>query len=142
MGARAEIKTALVSKFKEINGTNPYTSNLFKNVLGKLKYWNEVSDYPYLCLTAGNEIREYLPGEFKWGILNVPLWIYVKGDNSEDLLESIFNDIEYVVDNNQTLEYSEGKHTADIRIISLTTDEGLMEPLRIGEVLLQVRYEV
>lgn len=127
---------------KEIRGTTPYISNLYTNVLGKLKYWNEVSDYPYLCCTVGNEVREYLPGGFKWGILNVPIWIYTKGNDAEKELEDIFTDIEYLIDNNQTLEYSTGKYIEDIRIISLTTDEGLMEPLRIGEVLLQVRYGI
>ena len=140
MSARADIKDALVAKLKEIDGTGAYTSNLFNNVKGKLVYWNEAPDYPYVCLTVSNEVREYLPGDFKWGILNVPIWIYIKSDNSEQELEDIFTDIETVVDANQELEYSTGNITEDIRILSLSSDEGLMEPLRIGEVLLQVRY--
>ncbi len=141
MSARADIKTALVAKFKEINGTSPYTANLYSNVVGKLIYWDEVSDYPYVCITAGQEIREYLPA-FKWGIINIPIWIYVKGHDSEKDIENILTDIELLVDDNQELEYSTGKYTEDIRILSLTTDEGLMEPLRIGEILLQVRYGI
>lgn len=142
MSARADIKTTLVTKLKEISGSAPYTSNLFKNVLGKLKYWNEVQDYPFVCVTAGTEIRQYLPGNFKWGILDIPLWIYVKGNDSEKLLETIFDDIEILVDANQELEYATGKFTEDISILRLFSDEGLMDPLRIGEILLQVRYGI
>ena len=141
MSARADIKDALVSKFKEIRGTTPYSSNLYTNVLGKLKYWNEVNDFPFVCVTVSREDREYLPA-FKWGIVQIPIWVYVKDDDSDQLLEDIFTDIELVVDSNQTLEYSEGKFTEDMRIVSLTTDEGLMEPLRIGEILIQVRYGI
>jgi len=142
MSARADIKSALVTKFKEINGTVPYTSNLFSNVLGTLKYWNEVPDYPYVCITAGTERREYLPGGFKWGFIDIPIWVYVNAPNSEHELELIFTDIELLVDTNQELEYTTGNFTEDIRILSLSTDEGLMEPLRIGEILLQVRYGI
>ena len=141
MSARADIKSKLVTKFKEIGGTTPYISNLYNNVIGKLKYWDEVSDYPYVCITVGQEIREYLPA-FTWGVLAVPIWIYTKGNDSEKDIENILTDIELLVDTNQELEYSTGKFTEDIRILSISTDEGLMEPLRIGEILLQVRYGI
>tara|TARA_R110000851_G_scaffold195685_2_gene346433 strand:- start:350 stop:784 length:435 start_codon:yes stop_codon:yes gene_type:complete len=142
MTARADIKNGLVTKIKEINGTAPYTSNLYGNVLGRLKYWDEVSDYPFVCITAGREDRQYLPGNFKWGILNIPIWIYIKSSNSEEALDNVMSDIELLVDTNQELEYATGKFTEDISILNLSSDEGLMEPLRIGEILLQVRYGI
>ena len=142
MSARGDIKSALVTKLKEINGASPYVSNLYGNVKDKLIYWDEVPDYPFVCLTVSNEAREYLPGNFKWGILSVPIWVYLKTDNSEKKLEDIFSDIELMVDNNQELEYSTGMFTEDIRVLNLSSDEGLMEPLRIGEILLQVRYGI
>lgn len=142
MSARADIKSTLVTNLKTISGSAPYTSNLYSNVIGKLKYWDEVSDFPFVCVTSGNEVRQYLPGNFKWGILNIPIWIYTSGVDSEKDLENIFSDIETLVDSLQELEYSTGKYTEEINILSLSTDEGLMEPLRIGEILLQVRYGI
>jgi hypothetical protein len=142
MSARADIKQALVTKFKEINGSGLYLSNLYTNVKDKLVYWDEVPDYPYVCVTVTNEVREYLPGDFKWGTLNVPIWVYVKSSDSEKVLENIFTDIETVVDSNLELEYATGKFTEDMRILTITSDEGLMEPLRIGEILLQIRYGI
>jgi hypothetical protein len=142
MSARADIKAGLVAAFKLIDGTGTYVSNLHTNVVGKLIYWDDVPDYPYVCVTVKRETREYLPGNFKWGTLEVPIWVYVKGDDSEQLLENVFTDIETVVDANQELQYSTGKFTEDMSILSFTTDEGLMDPLRIGEILLQVRYGI
>ena len=142
MSARADIKSTLVTNLKTISGSAPYTSNLYNNVIGKLKYWDEVSDFPFVCVTVGNEIREYLPGKFKWGILSVPIWIYTSGVDAEKDQENIFSDIETLIDSLQELEYSTGKFTEEINILSLSTDEGLMEPLRIGEILLQVRYGI
>ena len=142
MSARTEIKDALVTQLKLINGNSPYLSNLHTNVVNKLIYWDQVPDYPYVCVTTKRETREYLPGDFKWGILNIPIWIFLKGDGSDDELEKVFSDIETIVDANQELEYTTGKFTEEIRILSLTSDEGLMDPLRIGEILLQVRYGI
>ena len=142
MNARAGIKEGLVNAFKTIDGTGTFTSNLFTNVVGKLIYWDEVPDYPYVCVTVKRETRQYLPGNFKWGFLEVPIWVYIKGDDSEQVIENVFTDIETVVDANRELEYETGKFTEDMSILSFTTDEGLMEPLRIGEILLQVRYGV
>jgi len=141
MSSRVDIKDALVSKFKEIQGNNPYISNLYTNVLGKLKYWNEVTDFPFVCVTAGRETREYLPA-LTWGLLQIHIWIYINSETSDQDVEDVFTDIELIVDSNQELEYSTGKFTEDIRVLSITTDEGLMEPLRIGEILLQVRYGI
>jgi len=142
MSTRTSIKDALVEKLKEINGTGNYTANLYGNVKGKLVYWNEVPDFPFVCVTAGNEVREYLPAGFKWGFLEIPIWIYVRGENSDTQLEDIMSDIERLVDANNNLIYDGVRSTEEIQLLSLTTDEGLMDPLRIGEILLQVRYEV
>jgi len=142
MSARADIKNTLVTELKKIDGTGTYLSNLYTNVASKLIFWNEVPDYPFVCVTANNEIREYLPGDFIWGVINIPIWVYIKTNDSEKTMENIFTDIETLVQNNQELQYSAGKFTEEIRILSLSSDEGLMEPLRIGEILLQVRYGV
>jgi len=142
MGARTKILNALVDKIKGINGSSKYNSNLHKNVENRLKFWDEINDFPYVCLTAGDEVREYLPGNFKWGFLTISIRIYVKSDNSLTDLENVIDDIEYVADTNYRLTYDTNKTTEDIRIVSITTDEGLLHPTGIGEVTLQIRYSL
>ena len=131
-------------KLKDINGTSVYESNLFNNVYNKLKFWNEVDDYPSVYLSAGPESREYLPGEFKWGHLSVTVRIYVKAEEPETELEKIFTDIETVVDANGKLVYDDdsGAFIEDMKIMSINTDEGLLAPIGVGEVTLHILYDL
>ena len=144
MSARSQIVEALTEKMKDINGTGSYTSNLFNNVYNKLKFWNEVNDYPSVYLNAGPESREYLPGEFKWGHLSVTVRIYVKAEEPEVELEKIFTDIETVVDANGKLIYDDdsGAFIEDMKIMSINTDEGLLAPIGVGEITLHIQYDL
>ena len=143
MSARSSIAKKLAEKLALINGTTPYKSNVHSNnVLTKLIYWDETNDFPTICIVPGSETREYHPGGFKWGYINVTLKLYVNGEDSLELLENLLEDIEYVVTNNELLEYQVGKSTTEILISSITTDEGLLAPYGVGEMILQVRYEV
>lgn len=145
MLARSGIVTELVRLMKLVDGATPYNTNFFKNVQGKLKFWDEVDDFPFVCVVAGDEAREYHPSGFKWGFLTLNIKVYVKGENTEELLENALADIEYVIDNNNELVYdadTPNQKTAEIRILSITTDEGLLNPLGVGDMTAQIRYEV
>jgi hypothetical protein len=144
MSARSMIVNALAEVFKSsINGTSPYNTNLYSNnVSTKLKFWDEVSDFPYICIVAGPEYREYLPGDFKWGILNIAIKLYVYGENPNEQLEELIQDVEYAISNNEELSLADGRRTTEILITSIITDEGLLSPHGVGEVNASVRYEV
>lgn len=142
MSQRSKIVNALVEKLKLINGRTPYKSNLYgKNVLDKLRFWDEINDFPTICVVAGNETREYHPSNFKWGFLNIALKLYVYGENSHELLENLISDVENIIDANENLTIDNGT-TTEILITSIVTDEGLLSPYGVGEVNLQVRYQV
>lgn len=142
MSQRSKIVKALVTKLKNINGVSPYVSNLYnKNVLDKLRFWDEVNDFPFICVVAGNETREYHPGNFKWGFLNIALKLYVRGEDSQDLLEKLISDVERIIDLNENLVI-DGGTTTEILINSIVTDEGLLAPYGVGEINILVRYQV
>jgi len=65
---------------------------------------------------------------------------YVRGEEPQQELEQLLEDLELVVDANRVLEYSTGKTTTEILVTSITTDEGLLAPYGVGEINLQVRY--
>ena len=46
MSKRVSIVKALAEVFKTIDGTSPYTTNLTNNSYPKLKFWDEVNDFP------------------------------------------------------------------------------------------------
>lgn len=143
MSARSSIAKELVNKLKLINGTTPFNTNLYNtNVTTKLKFWDEIQDFPYICVVPGSETREYHPAGFKWGFLNISLKLYVQGENPIEKLEDLLQDVEYIITNNEVLEYETGKSTTEILINSITTDEGLLSPYGVGEILISVRYEV
>ena len=56
---RQSIVNALVEKLKGINGSGTFQSNIFGNVSPRLKFWDEVDDFPAIHLNAGSETREY-----------------------------------------------------------------------------------
>jgi len=145
MSRRTSIVNAFAEKFKVIDGTGSYKTNIFNNSFPKLKFWDEISDFPAIYVVAGLETREYMPAAFAWGFLNISLKVYTKGEDSQQLLENLLEDIENVVDGlrgaliyDTTLNYS----TVELSITSITTDEGLLSPYGVGEINILVRYQV
>jgi len=144
MSKRTKIVKALAEKFKEIDGTGPYRTNLYGNAYSKLKFWDEVEDFPCVYMSPGTETREYHPAGFSWAFLNISVKCYVRSeDEAQDQLEVLLEDLEKCVENNRTLVYDQdyGLETTEILIQSITTDEGLLVPYGVGEINLQVRYD-
>lgn len=145
MSRRKSIVKAFAEKLKSIDGTGTYNTNLFNNAFDRLKYWDDVSDFPAIFVVAGGETREYLPGGFKWGFLNVSFKVYTKGEDSQNLLELLLEDVEDALDSlhdNLIYDTTNNYGTSEISITSIVTDEGLLSPYGVGEVNLLVRYQI
>jgi hypothetical protein len=145
MSRRTSIVKALAEHLKVIDGTGSYKSNINNNSFAKLKFWDEVNDFPCIYVTAGQETREYLPAAFVWGFLNVSLKVYTKGEDAIQLLEDLLEDIENVIDGLKGVlvyDTTNNYDTAEISITSIVTDEGLLNPYGVGEVNLLIRYQV
>jgi len=117
-------------------------TNMYGNVTKRLVFWDEVTDFPHISVVAGPEQREYLPGNFKWATLTVNLKIYVSDEDPVASLEQLLQDIEILIDDNNSIEYATGLVTQDVRLVSIETDEGLLAPYGVGDVSLQILYEV
>lgn len=142
MSKRTQIVTALANKLKTLDGA-AYTSNIYNNAYPKLKFWDEVEDFPSIYLTPGSETREYHPSNFTWGFMGISVKLYCKGEASQEQLEQLLYDVEAVINANRDLAYDTAGHeTTEILITSITTDEGLLAPYAIGEINLQVRYQI
>ena len=145
MSKRTSIVKALTEKLKVLDGNSSYSANLYGNVFAKLKFWDEVNDFPCIYVVAGSESRDYMPSNFSWGFLNVSLKVYTKGETPQDELETLLEDVEKVLDSTLgILVYdTELNHTtSEISITSITTDEGLLHPYGVGEINLLVRYQI
>src|SRR6056300_1537242 len=141
---RLAIISALVDKIKEIDGTGDYRTNLYQNVSPRLKFWDEVEEFPAVHLNAGSETREYQGGGYKDRFLSVSVRCYVNEEDAVVALEALLEDVETVLEENSRLAYTDRngatQYTQQITIISIDTDEGVLEPYGVGEMQIEVRY--
>ena len=143
--ARKKITEALVKQIKGIDGQYPNNSNVFNNVHGHMVFLDQIQEYPKVCIVAGDETRQYQPNEFKWRFLSLDIRVYVEDqEDSQEVLALLMEDIERVIDNNDVLTYddtvSPNLKTTSLTLQTLSTDEGVLAPLAIGEIGVVCRY--
>ena len=142
---RANILQALATKLKDIDGSGAFLSDLSNNVETRLKFWDEVQDFPAIHLNAGPESRTYQAGGYKDRFLSITLRCYVSDEeDATEALNILMEDVETVLEDNSRLLYYDAMnneyHTQQITIVSIVTDEGVLEPLGVGEIEIEVRY--
>ena len=142
---RANILRALAEKLKDIDGSGAFLSDLQNNVHPRLKFWDEVVEFPAIHLNAGAETRQYQAGGYKDRFLAVTIRCYVQDEeDATEALNVLMEDIETVIEENSRLEYADSQNntfnTQQITIVSINTDEGVLEPLGVGELDIEVRY--
>ena len=142
---RNKIVDAYVKQLEGINGQSPYNSNLFNEVHGNTIFLDQITQYPSACVVAGDETRQYQPDGFKWRFLNMEIRIYVSDEeDAQEELALLIEDIERVIDNNDVLTYddsvSPNLNTTSSTILTIATDEGVLAPLGLGEIAIQVSY--
>jgi hypothetical protein len=142
---RANILQALATKLQDIDGSGAFLSDLSNNVETRLKFWDEVADFPAIHLNAGPETRTYQAGGYKDRFLSVTLRCYVSDEeDATEALNVLMEDVETVLEDNSRLKYYDAMnneyHTQQITIVSIVTDEGVLEPLAVGEIQIEVRY--
>jgi hypothetical protein len=134
-----------VEQIKEIDGNHPFNSNVFNNVHSGMIFLDQIQEYPKVCVVSGDETREYQPGEFKWRFLSLDIRVYVEDqEDPQEVLALLMEDIERVLDNNDVLTYDDTVSpkltTTSLTLQSLSTDEGVLTPLGIGEITIECRY--
>ncbi len=140
---RSAILSALAEKFKEIDGSGNYKARLDNNVETRMKFWDEIEQYPAIHMAAGSETREYYGGGQKWRFLTITIRAYVNAEDPIEELEELLEDIETVIDGNNALTYRQLGTDAGVSqfsVISIDTDEGVLAPLGIGEMIIEARY--
>ena len=141
---RQGIVDALVTKLKQIDGSGAYHIDLSEQVEPKLKFWDEVDEFPAIHLNAGRETREYLTAGIKNRFLTITIRCYVNEENAVDALDALLEDVETVLEDNSGMAYTDKlgvtQSIQQITIFSIETDEGVLEPLGVGEITIEVRY--
>ena len=140
---RSAILSAMAELFEKIDGGDGYKQDLTGAIEPRMKFWDEVESFPCLHMSAGTETREYYGGGNKWRFLTVTIRIYVNADDPIQELEELLEDVETVLDDAGQFDYgtSEGtKQISQLTVISISTDEGALQPLGVGEMIVEIRY--
>lgn len=155
MSDRTSIRDSIVNKMKEdISDTNrdTYITNLDKQVFGKNLFLSDIQTFPAVTVAIGPESPTYLPGGFRWNRLNLYFRIYVRSeDESDERLEELIKDVKNFLDLNEDIEYdiikpggnqanTEKGHATQMTLLEITTDEGILKPYGIAEILVSVLY--
>ena len=140
---RRAIVEALATELERIDGQAPFRTSV-ASVERRLKFWDEVEEFPAVHLNAGSETREYQAGGYKDRFLSITLRCYVQAEDAVAALDELLEDVETVVEENSRLKYKDrnnvDQYTQQITVVSIDTDEGVLEPLGVGEMLVEVRY--
>ena len=141
---RRAVVEALAVALERINGQPPFRSSVAK-VERRLKFWDEVNEFPTIHVGAGTETREYDGGGFRFRFLTLTVRIYVSDDNDVvEALEELLEDVETVIEDSDPLTYYDStgasQTTVQTTIATVDTDEGVLEPLGVGEITLEIRY--
>ena len=141
---RRAIVEALAQELEQINGTPPFRTSV-QQVERRLKFWDEVSEFPTIHVGAGAETREYDGGGFRFRFLRLTVRCYVSDDNDViEALEELLEDVETILEDKDPLTYYDStgasQSTVQTNIISVDTDEGVLEPLGVGEIVVEIRY--
>jgi len=141
---RSSIVDAIVRELKKINGSAAFLTDVFNNVHPRLKFWDEIEEFPAIHLNAGSETREYQAAGYRDRYLSITIRCYVQEEDAVIALDKLLEDVETVLDEQAALSYTDkqgvAQKTLDIKIVSIETDEGVLEPYGVGEILIQVHY--
>lgn len=141
---RSSIVEALTDKLKTISLANGYSTDLGEQAFPRMRFWDELQEFPTVCLVAGPESIIHQGAGMKDRYLNVVLRAYVNEEDSIIALEKLLEDIEIIIDRNGRLAYVDSSgnqgYTRDIIITNIDTDQGALAPLGVGEMTLQVKY--
>jgi hypothetical protein len=140
---RGGITGALADAISKIDGRGLYYQAVAETS-PRLKFWDEIEEFPAVHLNAGSESREYQGGGHKDRFLNITVRCYVNQEDSVGALDELLEDVETVLEENSRLKYHDRngleQFTQQITVISIDTDEGALDPLGVGEILIEVRY--
>ena len=140
---RSAIVDALVEKLLTINGTGNFLSTV-SSVEPRLKFWDEIEEFPAIHVNAGSETREYLGAGEKFRYLTLTFRCYVNEDDPVEALEKLMEDVETVIETHNPITYTDNlgsvQSTIQTSILSIDTDEGVLDPFGIGEIITTVQY--
>lgn len=138
MARRTEILNYLVDRLSTISTSNGFLTNV-SAVHRSYKYLEDINDFPTVTLGgAGENNDEFGDGQIlKTMTQSIRGYVMTDEDSLHDS-ENLASDIETVV-NSYAASAANLVHEA--RVVSLSTDEGLLSPYGVCDVGITITYE-
>lgn len=137
MARRTQIIEALVDHL----GSN--TDVLPTNISRRMKYIDDVNDFPYITFVPRREERQHYGAERKLASLVIDLRVYVYDGDSDDIAdecERLADQVEAAFD---TFAETYRQYEVEIaQVLTLGTDDGLFTPYGIADMRCAITYEV
>jgi hypothetical protein len=144
---RRDIRNYIKDKLAAIDGgistylsSYMYTSNLSGNAYNGIKFLDEIDDFPSLYIQADNEFRIYDSYNLTHAELPLVIRFYIQDEDSITAVNNLAQDIEHVLYNLSSTPTNLG--ILDITITEISTDEGMLSPLGLGEIFIEVSYQL
>ena len=142
---RSDIIDLLVTELKKIDGGTSdfdsrytFNTNLSNNVERKIRFLDEVNDFPSLYIAAGTEIRDFNSQNLTNATLDATIRAYVfSEDESQDKMDDLIQDIEHVI---YRIGDNSDKGIQEISISNISADEGLFTPYGLSEIEVIIDY--
>ena len=127
-------RTDIVAQLRVDLSTLATTSSILKTI-------DEINDWPAITFTPGNESRIHIGGNVRWGQTLIQLrgYTYDDGTDAMNSAESLARSIEDTIDAFRTAHPS--LNVVQMRVLSIRTDEGIMEPYGIADLSIELTYE-
>ena len=140
---RSSVVNGFVDHLEKIDGTGKYKSAIAE-VSPRIKFWDEVTEFRAVHISAGAETRDYRGAGERFRFLTLTFRCYVNEEDSVTALEKLLEDVETILEDKDPLTYYDStgtsQSTVQTNIISVDTDEGVLEPLGVGEITVEIRY--
>jgi hypothetical protein len=137
MGRRVDVLAAYTAALQ--NGAYINSSLPPRGVARGFRWLDSINDFPYISYNVQDSSLYHIGANFRYYAMDIALRAYVRGENSQALLDQLMLDIEDI-----TINFRDAADPAleivDARIISTHGDEGLMEPYGVTDMRITITY--
>lgn len=114
-------------------------NNLYQNVFKGIRFIDQINDFPSIYVQAGVESYSYESKGNTTASLELMLRVYTYEENGMHKLEDIVEDIVRQV---ERINFTQSNRIIICRVVSVDTDSGLLDPYGLGEIRIQLEYDV
>lgn len=137
MGRRVDVLNAYTAALQ--NGAYTNSSLPPRGVARGFKWLDQINDFPYITYNVQDSTLYHIGANHRYYGMNIALRAYVRGENSQALLDQFMLDIENITNNFRDIA-DPALEVVDARIQTVHSDEGLMEPYGVTDMRITITY--